>query len=225
MTPRKVPLNKIYFLEVENDIEYVENELTIDEAFRIVSNYPSWKVIVFQDGYYFKLRLSCMELAGEWEKLARQLQNVYWRSDENFIPTVECDNSNIEIEIKTSLPTDENCSEHNTCIYTYLEDKFEDIDWSSLYTLDNQHNTMYTYLVEDRDNNLAILDCGETIESPEILEYWIEYYYDILEYDLDCLDLGKLLTIHSLDDRISERFYKEYIKNKVIILEIDDENR
>ena len=231
MTPRKVLLTKIYFLEVENDIEYVEDEMTIGEAFRIAGEQPSWKVDVFQDGNNFKLVLSCMELAGDWLKLAERLKehrDIYWRTSDEFTPSVECDGSDTFINLTNPLDIDDSSSdttevEATTSIYKYLEEEYEDIDWRELISKDDEDAMRYVYLVKDKDNNLALLHTEETIESVETLEYWIDYYYDQLEYNLEDLSLGELLTVSSLDDTLSERLYIEYIKDKIVNEDSDAE--
>ena len=228
MTPRKVPLTKIYFLEIDNDID---DEMTIDEAFRIAGEQSSWKADVFQDGNNFKLILTCLEVAGDWLKLAEMLKehrDIYWRTADQFTPASECDGSDIFIRLTNPLALDDNESdttenESNTCIYKYLEDVYDDIDWNDLYNDDDKNNTNFVYIVKDNNDKLALLHTEDIIESVEILNEWIDYYYDSLDYSIERLSLGCLLTIRSLDDTLSERLYQEYIKDKIIIEENDDQ--
>jgi hypothetical protein len=230
MTPKKAPLKRVYFLDVIGDTEYVENELTIDIAFRIVGEYSSWKVDVYQDGTRFKLRLTVLELAGDWEQLVKKLcefAKVYWRTNDDYSPKTEYDHTNEYISLNNPLSqTDtESCnSEQNSNkVYHFLEYIYDDIDWNDLYTTQDELTMKDTYLVVDKQNHLAILQIENkeslyNIDSHEVLEFWTDYFYDIL-YSLDSFSLGQLLTLTVFNENVVKKLYDEFIIDKIEIVD------
>ena len=231
MTPKKAPINCVYFLDVIGDIEYVENELTIDVAFRIVGEYSSWKVDIYQDGTRFKLSLTVLELAGDWQQLVTKLceyTKVYWRIGDDYLPKTKCDHTNEYISLNNPLSqTDtESCNSHqnNSKVYHFFENIYEDIDWNDLYTIQDELTMKDTYLVIDKQNHLAILQVENNeslynINNHEILEFWTDYFYDDIIYSFDTLSLGQLLSLNVFNENVVKKLYDEFIIDKIDIVD------
>ena len=233
MTPKKAPLKRVYFLEVIGDPEYVENDLTIDVAFRIVGEYSSWKVNIYQDGTQFQLSLSVLELAGDWQQLVKKLceyTNVYWRTSDDYSPKMECDYSNLYISINNPMASTDsesaNLEQNPNKVYHFLESIYDDIDWDELFTPNDELYMKDTYLVHDKQNDLAILQVDNNkslynIENDEILEFWVDYFYDDIMYSLDTFSLGQLLTLNVFNENIVHKVYDTFIKNKIVIVDFE----
>jgi hypothetical protein len=231
MTPKKAPLKRVYFLEVIGDNEYVENELTIDVAFKIVGEYSSWKVDIYQDGTRFKLSLTVLELAGDWQQLVDKLceyTKVYWRIDDNYVPKMKCDDCNEYISLNNpSAQTDTgNCisDQNNSKVYHFLECIYDDIDWNDLYTIQDEINMKDTYLVINKQNHLGILQVENkeslyNIDNHEILEFWTDYFNDDIIYSLDTLSLGQLLTLNVFNETVVKTLYDEFIIDRIDIVD------
>jgi len=233
MTPKKAPLKRVYFLDVIGDTEYVENELTIDVAFKIVGEYSSWKVDIYQDGTQFKLSLTVLELAGDWHQLVEKLceyTKVYWRIGDDYLPKTKCDHTNEYISLNNPLSqTDtESCNsdQNNIKVYQFLEYMYDDIDWNDLYTINDELTMKDIYLVIDKQNHLAILQVENkeslyNINNYEILEFWTDYFYDDLIYSLDTFSLGQLLTLNVLNEMVVTKLYDEFIIDKIDIVDCE----
>jgi hypothetical protein len=231
MTPKKAPLQRVYFLDVIGDTEYVENELTIDVAFKIVGEYSSWKVDIYQDGTRFKLSLTVLELAGDWNHLVEKLREhtkVYWRISNDYSPKMKCDDCNEYISLNNPLPqTDtESCSsdQNNSKVYQFLECIYDDIDWNDLYTIQDEITMKDTYLVMDKQNHLGILQVENkgslyNIDNHEILDFWTDYFYDDITYSLDTLSLGQLLSLNVFNESVVKKLYDEFIIDKIDIVD------
>jgi hypothetical protein len=230
MTPKKALLKRVYFLDIIGDTEYVENELTIDVAFKIVGEYSSWKVDIYQDGTRFKLILTVLELAGDWQKLVEKLceyTKVYWRISDDYSPKTKCDDSNEYISLDNPLAqTDtESCSseQNSNKVYQFLECIY-DIDWNDLFTIQDEFTMKDTYLVINKQNHLGILQVENkeslyNIDNHEILEFWTDYFYDDITYSLDMLSLGQLLTLNVFNETVVKTLYDEFIIDKIDIVD------
>ena len=230
MTPKKALLKRVYFLDVIGDTEYVENELTIDEAFRIVGEYSSWKVDIYQDGTRIKLSLTVLELAGDWQQLVEKLceyTNVYRRIEDNYFPKMKCDDCNEYVSLNNPFQSDtESCNsdQNNSKVYQFLEYMYDDIDWNNLFTTQDEITMKDTYLVIDKQNHLAILQIENNeslynIDNDEILEFWTDYFYDDILYSLDTFSLEQLLTINVFNETVVQKLYNEFIINKIDIVD------
>lgn len=221
MTPKKALLQKFYFLTVNNDdTGFVgSEEFPLELAFAITGRVHSWKVDVIQDGHRFQMSLFSLELAGNWHPLAEKIDNIFWKSENDFHPEVMCATSDLVVEICQPIDSDDEDDDFENKVFVYLEDILPSIEWFDIMTHEDEaaiENMRDVYLVLDKTGNLAMLkienhDDLYHIDSNETLKFWTDYYEDDLLYDFDSYKMGQLLAMNAFDDGVVHRFLDEII--------------